>query len=85
MMDKKFLHRVLDQLVYETEINYKTIRISVPFLPLSFPPFPLPLSFSLPFPPPSFNKHCKEIYGLNDDEVDYVWEEYKNIIKDKIK
>ena len=85
-MDKKFLHRVLDQIVYETEINYKTIRISVPFLPLSFPSFsPSVFSFfSLPIPPPSFKKHCKEIYGLNDDEVNYVWYEYKNIIKDKI-
>jgi hypothetical protein len=25
------------------------------------------------------------VYGLNNDEVDYVWDEYKKIIYDKIK
>jgi len=31
-----------------------------------------------------FEQHCKEVYGLNEDEVNYVWNEYKNIIKDKL-
>ena len=30
-------------------------------------------------------KHCRDVYGLNDDEIEYVWKEYKQIIKDKIR
>ena len=26
-------------------------------------------------------RHCKDVYGLNHDEIKYVWREYKNIIK----
>ena len=32
----------------------------------------------------TFYRHCEEIYGLNYDETEYVWEEYKEIIRDKI-
>jgi len=90
-MDYKFLHRVLDQLVYETEIDYESKRFDPPFTRPSF--FPPHLS-SIPFttinridshsPLIPFIIHCREIYGLNDDEMDYVWKEYKKIILDKI-
>ena len=90
-MNKKYLHRVIDQLVSETRIDYNTQegddegRI---YTPISSTPLLLPFSFSSPFFSSSssffFSKHCKEVYGLNDDEVKYVWEEYREIIKDKI-
>ena len=90
-MNKKYLHRVIDQLVSETRIDYNTQegddegRI---YTPISSTPLLLPFSFSSPFFSSSssffFSKHCKEVYGLNDDEVKYVWNEYKKIIKDKI-
>jgi hypothetical protein len=31
-----------------------------------------------------FAKYVKNIYGLTDQETKYVWEEYRNIILDKI-
>jgi hypothetical protein len=31
-----------------------------------------------------FAKYVKNVYGLTDQETEYVWEEYKNIILDKI-
>jgi hypothetical protein len=31
-----------------------------------------------------FAKYVKNIYGLTDQETEYVWEEYRNIILDKI-
>ena len=78
-MDKKFLHKVLDQIVNETEIDHDEGRIYSPFKPHFLIQFFFLLStFTL------FSRHCEEVYGLNDDEVRYVWNEYKTIIKDKI-
>jgi hypothetical protein len=31
-----------------------------------------------------FEGHCKGVYGLNTDESEYVWGEWRKIIKDKI-
>lgn len=87
-MDYKFLDKVLDQIVYETEIDYENDRIFTPFSPNSLP-VSLLLSIvkdwnTSPLLHRLLRRHCKEIYGLNNDEVRYVWGEYKNIIKDKI-
>ena len=81
-MDYKFLDKVLDHIVRETRIDYNERTI---FLPFSFSPFSYScysLQLLLLFSP--FSKHCKNIYGLNEDEINYVWNEYKKIIKDKI-
>jgi len=100
-MDKKYLHKVIDQLISETEINWRdilyshnsgnrsirrnTIRVQSFFYDADF--FHL---FSDPDPEENyffnryFKKHCREIYGLNDDEMDYVWREYINSIINKI-
>ena len=86
-MDYKFLNKVVDQIVSETTIDYENDRIFTPFSPFYFISSFLsdvkdwntsPLLHRL------LRRHCKEVYGLNNDEVDYVWNEYKNIIKDKI-
>ena len=66
-MDKRFLNKVLDQIVSETRIDYVKERVNVPFL--------------LPFP---FFDHCESVYGLNEEETRYVWNEYVQTIKDKI-
>jgi hypothetical protein len=88
-MDYKFLNKVIDQIVNETEVDYDEGRVCTPFSPRSFFLFPLyPLLFlsffSSPLPLLSFSIHCREVYGLNEDEIEYVWNEYKKIIKDKI-
>ncbi len=90
-MDYKFLHRVIDQLVYETKIDFDEKKIYFPFSYSSFS-LSFVLSFSSFLSPSNFFitsssyfvDHCREIYGLTDDEVGYVFEEYKDIIKDKI-
>jgi len=81
-MDYKFLDKVLDQLVYETRIDYDMGEIQFPFS--SFSPFPSSPSSSPFFSSSFFSDHCEDVYGLNDDEIKYVWEEYVQIIKDKI-
>ncbi len=87
-MDKKFLNKVVNQIVSETRVDYSMEEIQFPFsfhLPSSsFAPF-----HSFFFHPFSFlslfMSHCKEIYGLNREETIYVWKEYVQIIKDKIR
>ena len=88
-MDKRFLNKVIDQIVSETMVNHETERIKTPFRQLSY-------SFTLHFQLPtstssstsvlysSFSRHCKEIYGLDKDEVGYVWDKYVQIFRDKI-
>ena len=78
-MDKKFLHRVIDQIVSETRLDYDKERIYVPFSLSSSFSF---LSFGPSF---YFFQHCREVYGLNDDEIRYVLKKYMEIIDNKIK
>ena len=87
-MDNKFLNKVLDQLVRETTIDYENDRIFTPFSPNSLP-VSLLLSIvkdwnTSPLLHRLLRRHCKEVYGLNEDEVRYVWGEYKNIITEKL-
>ena len=88
-MDKRFLNKVIDQIVSETMVNGETERIKTPFRQLSY-------SFTLHFQLPtstssstsvlysSFSRHCEEVYGLDKDEVGYVWDKYVQIFRDKI-
>jgi hypothetical protein len=87
-MDYKFLNKVVDQIVSETRIDYDMEEIQFPFPSSLFsfrsilPSLLLFLFFrhlSILFP-----NHCRDIYGLNDDEIEYVWKEYREIVKDKI-
>ena len=87
-MDNKFLKKVLGQIVSETKIDYRGKgKIFTPFPLPSYFPFLSSLSFysslSSSYRSNFFN-HCGEVYGLNDEEIEYVWKEYKRIIKDKI-
>ena len=80
-MDKKFLNKVVDQLVYETIIDYSMEEIQFPFSTSSFSPLVLSSSsifsfFSLSPLPFLFTKHCEDVYGLSNDEIDYVYKEY---------
>ena len=83
-MDNRFLNKVLDQIVRETEIDYSMEEIQFPFtsLPLPFSSF---LSFYFSFLLFMFTKHCKTVYGLKGIEVEYVWKKYIKIIKNKIR
>ena len=94
----KVIDQILSETIVDNRYSGHEIwvsrNISVPFShnPISFQSFlPGPLTTSrfykrdrLPPLYTLFEQHCKVVYGLNDDEVDYLWDEYKNIIKDKI-
>ena len=82
-MDKIFLNKVLGQLDRETTIDYEKERIHHAFPSLSYITSDFPNSLS-PATAYYFSIHCMDIYGLNKEEIDYVWVEYINNIKDKL-
>ena len=82
IMDYKFLNKVIDQIVYETRIDYDRKVIGTPLHPIPFH-YPSP-TFIRPTSPLIFSRHCKGVYGLNEQEIEYVWNEYRDIIKDKV-
>ena len=88
-MDNKFLDKVYEQIISETMIKDNKLHTTFFLHPSVVPHY----SYSVLSPPSpsflfSFLSHCKEIYGLkNEQEIEYVWEEYKgeivSIINDK--
>lgn len=86
-MNKKFLDKVTDQLVSETEVDSEKEEIHFQFLPLDeiygINSFHM-LHFNIVTIYTQFLNHCRDVYGLNDDEIDYVWDEYENDIKSMI-
>lgn len=82
-MDKKFLNKVVDQIVSETKIDYDRKEIVTPL-------HPIPLTYNStthnPLPLTSFfSRHCRDVYGLNEQEIEYVWGVYSDDIRYKIK
>ena len=75
-----YLDKVVEFLVRDTKIDFKGNNIFFPSTLFFSSLFSLP-----PLLHPSFSKYSKEVYGLTDQEMEYVWIEYKSIIKDKIK
>ena len=90
MVNKKYLDKVIESLVRSTKIDYEkeTIR----------PPFPLhspnafarylftsssPIFAEQPQPFISFIMYCRNVYGLTDDELSYVWIKWRDMIKYK--
>jgi len=87
MMNKKYLDKVLEHLVRGTQIDYENNSIAFPFTNLSIsnttPPF-YSFSYFRLFPSETFNSNCRNTFGLTEDEIDYVWKEYKKIILEKL-
>lgn len=76
---KEYLDKVVDQIVGETTIDYDKGRIDSPFSVFYHSDIINGDSSSY-----YFSTHCRDVYGLNDLEVEYVWVTYKKIINDKI-
>jgi hypothetical protein len=88
-MENNYLNKVIEHLVRRTKVDHDEEMLYTPFsyhigFFSSFPLSPIHPHSSPLFPPHYFSHHCKNIYGLNEDEVKYVWKKYKEIIKDKI-
>ena len=83
MENKKYLDKVVGSLVRSTKMDYVNKEVKTPFnlRPLHLlrllptPLIPLSLSFS---------SYCKNTFGLTEEEMEYVWKEYVDIINGKI-
>ena len=90
MENNIFLDKVVEFIVKDTKIDYDKRGIQFPFFipspsllffpspPLSSRPFPLGSSSIL------FSEYCKNVYGLTEQEIEYVWNQYRTTILDKI-
>ena len=81
-VQKEFLDKVVSRLINETEIDYNKREMYIPFsvdntLALSIDYILLPHIDK--YPP--FIRHCKNIYGLTNEECDYAWRQYKKKYK----
>ena len=92
-MDKKFLNKVVDQLVSETMISKRKsiTEIRTPFSQKTFSSFDFSKGKDLHtrYSDGSvlffyFNLHCEDVYSLDDAEITYVFSKYRNIIILKI-
>ena len=88
---KIYLDKVVEFLVRDTIINYDKDEIQFPFFlssySLFFPHFSsvlLPSFNSDRFQTLDFSDYCKNVYGLTEQEIGYVWNQYRTIILDKI-
>ena len=72
-MNIEFLHKIVKQLVLETQIDY--ISGSRPMTLTMLNNSSLIVSFT---------GHCKKIYGLNDIEVILLWDKYSKMLCNKM-
>ena len=75
----KFLHKVVDQIVRESIVDYIGDEITYPvnlsiqvFYETPFASYPVSTQFV---------RHCEEVYGLNKEETEYVWRHYKTTMR----
>jgi len=76
--EKGFLDKVANQLVSETDIN-PSGGIEFPFYDTIVNMKVTPTNITSYFIY-NFSNHCRDVYGLNDDERMYVWGKYKTML-----
>ena len=76
----KFLDKVVEQILRETDIDYEKWRLKYPF----FDDATYSFQYTLPFSGP-FIRYCKRIYGVTKEELKYVHGMYTGILDSKIR
>ena len=98
MENKKYLDKVVVSIVRGTRIDYDNDKIHYPFLSsLPCELYPHSSTFSFFFSSyfsassfllstffTSFTKYCKNTFGLTEEEMEYVWNQYRKILINKI-
>ena len=79
---EKYINYVVDDLISNTEIYYDQEIIKLPFLThliIFFHFFPpLPPFFSI------FSNHVRKVYGAHSEEIEIIWDLYKQRINELI-
>jgi hypothetical protein len=82
MENKKYLDKVLEHMVKKTKIDYGEEEVLTPFArPLHFSLNPHSFLYLKPFLNISYTKNH---FGLTDDEIRYIFKQYKENINYKI-
>ena len=93
---EKYINYIIDDMVKKTEIYYDQEIIKLPFLSstsLSFSPFPPSTlrprhslhSFFISYPSTPFSNHVRKVYGAHSEEIEFIWDQYKERIHSLIK
>ena len=89
MENKKYLDKILEYMVRHTKIDYENEEVYLHFLSSRDTAFSLPnflfhhdTFLNSRF---YFSNYCISQFGLTQEEVKYMWEDYQDIIKEKIK
>ena len=85
MDNKKYIDKVIEHLVRSTKIDYEKELIV-------FPPLSSPFNSTLlyitskntPTCPGFFSSYCKNTFGLTKEEINYVFIQWRAIMRDKI-
>ena len=81
-MDKKFLHKVLDQIVNETEVDHVNKKVKLRFTS-NYTYLDIVDAYIFPYPP--FEEHLEGVYGLkNMSERKYVQHQYEYFINNML-
>ena len=81
-MGNKFLDKVTDQLVSETEVDYISKKVKLHFTS-SYTYLDIVDAYVFPYPP--FEEHLEGVYGLkNMSERKYVQNNYEDIINNML-
>ena len=85
-MDYKFLDKVIKQMVSETRMDHEENILYTPYRIYKLTPLLKRVNsfHSTDGWTPTFYGHCMGVYGLNEEEMEYVWDKYREIVKDKL-
>lgn len=81
-MNKKFLNKVVDQIVSETEVDHVTKKVKLRFTS-NYTYLDIVDAYIFPYPP--FEEHLEDVYGLkNMSERKFVQNNYEDIINNML-
>jgi len=88
---EKYINYIIEDMIKKTDIDYDREKIKFPFYsPISSSPFLpslylfIPSHFSSPFLFSSFSNYIKEKYGAHSEEIEIIWDQYKERIESLI-
>ncbi len=68
----------------ENKIHFPFFSMDLDHLALAFMEIPMEAHIEPQVLYRPFVDHCRNVYGLRDQEIDYLWSIFKNIVKDSV-